>query len=423
MRGFAKLSALALLVAGASVRANDYWVSAVAGDNVTGDGSLAYPWQTVTHAFNQGLLAGDVVHVYCGLYNAALGESFPILIPAGVTLKGEEGAHVTILDAGNASDVVRLASDVTLSGFTVRNSSHAWWDAGVAHWSPGANLVVENCILRGNERGLHLWNGNTNVLVRNCVFANNANDAISCFGSTGVTLLNCSFRGNLKGMIFDGSVATVRNTIVTNSGIAGIQNSMANPSTLTLDHNDVFGNAVNYDPPTLVPGAGAISADPKWVNGGQSDLHVWPTSPCVNAGVADPLLSAVDLDGDPRVVGAAVDIGADERGWPDVVLAGLPQIGGTGVFDIFGNPSSPWALFAAAIPSTGGIATPWGTLYLDLNTLTHVAGAVLNAEGGAFLTIPVPNIPSIIGATVYFQEFGLGASGFALSPLRAVPIH
>jgi len=423
MRVSAKAVALAVLLAGGSARATDYWVSAVFGNNATGDGSLANPWATIAHALAQGPVFGDVVHVYCGLYDASHGETFPISIPAGVTLKGEEGAHVTILDAGGADDVVDLASDVTLTGFTIRNSSNGWWDAGVADWSPGSNLVIDGCIFRDNQRGLHLWTGHSNVLVRNCVFVNNANDAFSCFGSTGVTVLNCSFRGNLKGMIFDGSTATVRNTVVTNSGVAGIQNSINVPSTITLDHNCVFANAINYDPPTLLPGPGSISADPKWANALQGDLHVWPTSPCIDAGIGDPLLAAVDLDGDPRVEGGAVDIGADERPWPDLILANLPLIGASALFDVFGNPSSPWGLFAAPLPSAGGIPTPWGTLHLDPSTLSHLVSGGTNAEGGSLLSFSVPPAPSLVGQTVYLQTIGVGTSGLALSRLRLAPVH
>lgn len=422
MRRIARLSALALLAASASVRANDYWVSAVIGSNASGSGTQASPWRTITYALSQGVTAGDVLHVLCGLYDAALGETFPISIPAGAALRGQEGAYVTILDAGTAADVIDLASDVTVSGFTIRNSAHGWWNAGVANWSPASNIVIDGCVFLGNERGLHLWNGHANVLVRNCVFADNANDAFSCFGSTGVTVLNCSFHVNLKGMIFDGSTATVRNTIVTYSSVAGIQNSAQNPSTLILDHNCLYANAVNYDPPTLPAGAGSISADPRWADSMPGDLHVWPTSPCIDGGTPDPLLAAVDVDGDPRVAGGAVDLGADERAWPDFLVPTLPLIGTTVPLDVFGNPGSPWLLFAAPLPSAG-FTTPWGTLYLDLLTVFYVTGGTLDVLGGGLLSIPVPMDPSLVGGTAYLQMFGVGAAGFALSPMRLVPVH
>jgi predicted outer membrane repeat protein len=50
-------------------------------------------------------------------------------------------------------------------------------------------------------------------------------------------------------------------------------------------------------------------------NDDYGDLHLRPDSPCINAG--SPLykgLGATDIDGQPRVIGSAVDMGADEYG-------------------------------------------------------------------------------------------------------------
>ncbi|HET6202942.1 MAG TPA: right-handed parallel beta-helix repeat-containing protein [Planctomycetota bacterium] len=414
--------ALAGLSAGASVRANDTWVSAYAGSDVTGTGTFAYPWRTITYALTQGVSAGDKVHVYCGVYDAGHGETFPIAIPDGASLFAEEGFRPTILDAGHASDVVVLGSGSTLSGFTVTGSANGWWNGGAVRWTPASGITVENCAFTGNERGLHLWTGNANVLVRNCVFANNANDALSCFGSTGVTVLNCTFRGNLKGTIFDGSTATVRNSIVTLSGVAGIQNSTQNPSTLTLDHNDVFGNAVNYDPPSLAAGVGSMSSDPLFADPVAGDLHLLPASGCVNAGVADPLLAASDVDGDPRVAGSSVDLGADERDWPDLTFHGPGLIGTPFAFRLYGEPGSAWALFASPLPSPGA-PTPFGTVYLDLSFAFFVASGACNASGGGSLSVVVPNDPSLVGGVAYFQELGFGPSGLALSAMRKAAVH
>ena len=56
-----------------------------------------------------------------------------------------------------------------------------------------------------------------------------------------------------------------------------------------------------------------IHADPLFVDSENGDFHLKPSSPCINSGTADaPGLPETDFEGDPRIVGGAPDIGADE---------------------------------------------------------------------------------------------------------------
>jgi cysteine-rich repeat protein len=60
--------------------------------------------------------------------------------------------------------------------------------------------------------------------------------------------------------------------------------------------------------------AASIAANPLFVNPSAGDFHIAISSPAVNAGnpAFSPDVSETDLDGQPRKIGAAVDIGADE---------------------------------------------------------------------------------------------------------------
>jgi hypothetical protein len=57
---------------------------------------------------------------------------------------------------------------------------------------------------------------------------------------------------------------------------------------------------------------GNQSGDPLFANATTGDYHLLAGSPAIDAGVDDPDLGAVDIDGNPRQNGAAVDIGAFE---------------------------------------------------------------------------------------------------------------
>src|SRR5882762_5692679 len=67
-----------------------YWVSP-AGSDTTNPGTEASPFKTITYALRVATRSGTTVHVSAGTYNVANGEAFPITVPAGVLLIGNEG--------------------------------------------------------------------------------------------------------------------------------------------------------------------------------------------------------------------------------------------------------------------------------------------------------------------------------------------
>ncbi|HUW12119.1 MAG TPA: hypothetical protein VM537_20495, partial [Anaerolineae bacterium] len=81
-------------------------------------------------------------------------------------------------------------------------------------------------------------------------------------------------------------------------------------ASVTLSHNDVWGNTTNYS--GLSAGSGDINADPEFVDPDNGDYHLAADSPCVNAGTYVEGLP-LDYDGDWRT-GTLLDIGADEYG-------------------------------------------------------------------------------------------------------------
>jgi alpha-L-fucosidase len=105
------------------------------------------PYRTITAALEKAV-AGDLVLVADGRHHHP-GESYPLHVPAGVTLRGHHGA---VLDAGgaDADAVVRLAgAGATVSGLTITGVSSPGFmlsAAGVLAREVD-DVTVEHCVL------------------------------------------------------------------------------------------------------------------------------------------------------------------------------------------------------------------------------------------------------------------------------------
>ncbi|MCW4033829.1 MAG: pectinesterase family protein, partial [Candidatus Bathyarchaeota archaeon] len=110
-------------------------------------------YSTIQEAINNAS-DGDTVFVKAGTYYEAL------VIETSISLVGEDSAS-TVIDGSNSSvtDVVQVKADnVTVSGFTIRNSSGAKYyeKAGVyVEFSSGAN-ISGNIIMDNYGHGVHL---------------------------------------------------------------------------------------------------------------------------------------------------------------------------------------------------------------------------------------------------------------------------
>jgi hypothetical protein len=64
------------------------------------------------------------------------------------------------------------------------------------------------------------------------------------------------------------------------------------------------------------------------VDQASGNLRLQPNSPCINAGDNSYVTNATDLDGNPRISGGIVDIGAYEYQWPQLTIAPCPSRSG-----------------------------------------------------------------------------------------------
>ena len=110
-------------------------------------------------------------------------------------------------------------------------------------------------------------------------------------------------------------VANIFNNIVTRTA-TGLSLPAAVPRlTVNNGNNDFFNNTTNTSLGGYVAGPGTVIIDPLFVNLAARDYHLQGTSTLVNFGLNSPPggLSTLDADGNLRVAGPSVDLGAYER--------------------------------------------------------------------------------------------------------------
>ena len=92
------------------------YVSANGSNNNAGNHPQS-PYLTVEKAL-QNATAGDTIHVYPGVYQ----ERLPLVIPAGVTVKGHSMRSVTIKpDSVDSEDVFHLNGETTVEDLTIQD--------------------------------------------------------------------------------------------------------------------------------------------------------------------------------------------------------------------------------------------------------------------------------------------------------------
>lgn len=368
--GWKHASSLMVTATAPSTTPTSYYVNVASGSD-TNNGANSTPFKTIKRAL-QAAVSGDTVNVAGGTYRLGTGETFPIVLPPGVKLRGS-GASATIIDAAGSNErVVHLdagTAGTELSGFTITGGRYTNTGAGSPTRGGGIyaengdqTLVTRNIIKDNEARGYEAFHPNTSggpaygggimVSGASTVITNNLIIGNRAIGGQGQNNNGSTTPGGNGGGGYGGGVHAAfgtpvlfNNTIAGNSAIGGRGGSSL--ATAGNGGNGEGGGAfggthVNtiFSSNSAVAGDGANGA-PSGMNGNAlvGGLHSGDANHCLffsngpmtgetigtNAVLANPQF-VDEANGNYRVGTSSPAVGAGtSTGAPSIDLEGSPR--------------------------------------------------------------------------------------------------
>jgi len=213
------------LRAQAPATATVIYVNPTTGADTTGAGATeAAAYKTITFALGQ-VQPGTTIQLAAGNYNKESGETFPLLLKPGVTLRGDEstkGQAILITGGGfytsrtfARQDVTILADqNTTISGVSVTNPNQR----GTGVWVESTNPIIQNSTFTNSVREGVFVTGTGNPKIENNLFVQNKGNGISIARAAQGEIRNNVFQDTGFGLAIGGTSTPliVENQIVQN---------------------------------------------------------------------------------------------------------------------------------------------------------------------------------------------------------------
>ena len=190
-----------------------------------------------------------------------------------------------------------------------------------------STVNITNSTFSGNSGGSGGAIANdisSTMFVTNCLFTDNSGGSAiqnSGTGPTIATINNSTFINNNGGAIFNyrpEAVIIITNSILWGNGSPDFLEINNYEGTFTVSYSNIDQDGYGLDPSGDPDANGNIRKDPLVVNAtdidpANWDLHLTEESPCIDMGDSSAAgLPSDDMDGNPRIVGSAIDMGAYE---------------------------------------------------------------------------------------------------------------
>jgi parallel beta-helix repeat protein len=215
-----------------TAKANLFVNSMSGKDDVMAGRDESAPFKTITFALQQAR-PGMVIQVASGMYTQETGEVFPLVVPKGVTLQGNE--------FNQGSNVIITGGDFT---------SSSWWGSqNVTVLAKADSQIVGISVTNPNSRGTGIWIESTNVTVRGCTLSKSAREGVFVAGKASATVEgNLFLENSANGIALTGtSTGMVRNNTFQKTGFGIAVSEKASPQ-LVNNHvqNNVDGIVVSH---------------------------------------------------------------------------------------------------------------------------------------------------------------------------------
>jgi parallel beta-helix repeat protein len=401
---------------------------------------------------------GEEILVTNGVYQTGArevdGMSNRVAVTKAVKVRSVNGPAVTqivgsqVPGTRNGPAAVRcvyLANGAALVGFTLTNGATQFSpsphipeiDSGGGVLCAGLSAVVSNCVLTGNSashNGGGAWWGTLN----NCTLTGNIADDYGG-GTVHGTLNNCLLTSNSAslggGGAADGTLANC--TLTGNSASFGSGAYQSRLKNCIVYYNSAPYGDANYDYSTLnyccttppLAGTGNLTNAPSFVDtNGWSNLRLQTNSPCINAGNNADAPGDTDLDGNPRIAGGTVDIGAYEfqgdglSGFPAWLWQyGLPTDGSADATDpdqdrmnngqewVAGTNPTNAASALRILPVTGPV-TDVSVSWTSVTNRSYALERATNLGAVPGFSLVQSNLAGLPGATSYTDTNAVGSA-------------
>lgn len=196
----------------APVATNILYVNPSTGSDQSSAGKTeAAPYRTIAFALQQAT-AGTVIQLAPGTYSTNNGEVFPLVLPAGVILRGDEaskGQGFLIQGSGKTLSktfaeqnvTMRAANGSEIRGVTVTNTV----TRGTGIWVEDVDCTISNSTFINNNREGIFVTGNSNPTVTDSAFTKNSGNGMSIASGARGQIRNNSFIDTGFGLAIGGN--------------------------------------------------------------------------------------------------------------------------------------------------------------------------------------------------------------------------